>query len=247
MGPKQVKKSPKKKPKTVAKAKATAQEELERKLDLARKQAAPVEVSEGEELWSAEPLTEGRAAGEPAATDRAAPAEEQQRVEKRASETRDAEPEDTPETAAQLQPPRKRAARPRELRGDSALGETAEPLPPATRRRFQRAVLDADCAQYPELAAVRDYALQVKKMPSGSGKEKMWRDLVRTFDTGGTAAAVAKFKLRESLETEKAASSKTRAVPWAIFVGQCGGNTELAKAPGSKSLFSQPSAKHLLI
>jgi hypothetical protein len=92
---------------------------------------------------------------------------------------------------------------------------------------------------------VREYARQVKKMPSGSGKEKMWRDLVRTFDAGGAAAAVAKFKLREQLETEKAASSENRAVPWAIFFGQCGGNIALAKAPGSKSL--QASAMQLFI
>jgi hypothetical protein len=206
-----------------------------------------VEVSEGEELWSAAPLTEGRAAGEAAAADGAAPAEEQQRVDKPAGETRTVEPEETPEGAATLQPSRKRAARARELQEDSALGETDQALAPSTRRRFQRAVLDANCEHSPELQAVREYARQVKKMPSGSGKEKMWRDLVRTFDTGGAAAAVAKFKLREELETEKAASSKDRAVPWAIFVGQCGGNTALAKAPGSKSVLSQASAMQLLI
>ena len=247
MGPKHVKKSPKKKAKTTAKAKATAQEELERKLELARQRAAPVEVSEGEELWSAAPLTDGRTAGEAAATDGAAPSEEQRRVDKPAGETWPAEPEETPEGAAALQTSRKRAARARELQEDSALRETDQSLAPATRRRFQRAVLDANCEHSPELQAVREYARQVKKMPSGSGKEKMWRDLVRTFDAGGAAAAVAKFKLRESLETEKAASSKDRAVPWAIFVGQCGGNVALAKAPGSKAWLSQASAMQLFI
>ena len=53
---------------------------------------------------------------------------------------------------------------------------------------------------------------------------------MRTFAAGGTTAVVSKFKLREAMEKCKEASTRTKAVPWALFVGQCGGQVELAKA-----------------
>ena len=53
---------------------------------------------------------------------------------------------------------------------------------------------------------------------------------MKTFAAGGTVAVVSKFKLRETMEKEKEASTRRRAVPWALFVGQCGGLVELAKA-----------------
>ena len=67
-------------------------------------------------------------------------------------------------------------------------------------------------------------------MPTGSGKDSKLQDLVRTFAAGGTIAVVSKFKLRETMEKEKEASTRTKAVPWALFVGQCGGQVELDKA-----------------
>ncbi len=80
------------------------------------------------------------------------------------------------------------------------------------------------------VVAVKAFALQITKMPTGSGKNKQLQELVRTVAAGGTVAVVSKFKLRETMEKEKEASTRRKAFPWALFVGQCGGQVELAKA-----------------
>jgi hypothetical protein len=100
----------------------------------------------------------------------------------------------------------------------------------AMRARFNRSIMQAAAGDDEDLVAVKAFALQIKKMPTGSGKNKQLQELVRTFAAGGTVAVVSKFKLRETMEKEKEASTRKKAVPWALFVGQCGGLVELAKA-----------------
>ena len=102
----------------------------------------------------------------------------------------------------------------------------SEAAPPAHIRQFERGVLQGTpvTAEEQELKAA---ALRIKAMPAGSGKQELYRELVKGFRAGGTSAALQRLKLREQVVQTRQCAEEAVAVPLALMVGQCGGNVAL--------------------
>ena len=99
-------------------------------------------------------------------------------------------------------------------------------VPPAHIRQFERGVLEAQ-PKTDEERELKEAALKIKAMRPGSGKQELYRELVRGFREGGAAHALQRLSVREQVTQTKQCSEEAVSVPLALMVGQCGGNVEL--------------------